>query len=168
MGPVRSFDLRAVVAGLATLVAASVAHAQELKVVGLDGRAQTLTPAELAAMPHADLTVTVEGKTEAYRGVPLSALLARLDAPLGKALRGPELRDVVLVTAKDGYGAALSLAEADPMERKEQVILADQADGKPLGEGRGPYRLVIEGDLRGARLVRMVDTIELRRVGAER
>ena len=141
------------------------AHAQELRLVGLDGRAVSLSAAEVAAMPHVPLTVTVEGKTAAYRGVPLAALLARIDAPLGKALRGPELRDVVLLTAQDGYGAALALAEADPMMRKEQVILADEADGRPLGEKQGPYRLVIEGDQRGARLVRMVTDIELKRIG---
>jgi hypothetical protein len=141
------------------------AHAQALRLIGLDGRAVDLTAAEMSAMPHAPLTVTVEGKTAAYRGVPLATLLARIDAPLGKALRGPELRDVVLVTAQDGYGAALALAEADPMMRKQQVILADEADGHPLGEKQGPYRLVIEGDQRGARLVRMVTTIELKRIG---
>jgi hypothetical protein len=141
------------------------AHAQELRLVGLDGRAVSLSPADVAAMPHVPLTLTVEGKTAAYRGVPLATLLARIDAPLGKALRGPELRDVVLVTAQDGYSAALALAEADPMMRKEQVILADEADGRPLGEKLGPYRLVIDGDQRGARLVRMVTSIELKRIG---
>jgi hypothetical protein len=153
------------VAALAALCASTV-RAQDLRMVGLDGRAVVLSPADLAAMPHVSLTVTVEGKTAAYRGVPLAALLERIDAPLGKALRGAALRDVVLVTGQDGYGAALSLAEADPMERSQQVILADEADSHPLGQGQGPYRLVVEGDQRGARLVRMVDSIELRRVDA--
>jgi DMSO/TMAO reductase YedYZ molybdopterin-dependent catalytic subunit len=77
-------------------------------------------------------------------------------------LRGPALRDVVLVSAKDGYGVALALAETDPLFRKDRIILADAADGAPLPPGVGPYRLVIEGDQRGARLARMVTKVELR------
>ena len=150
---------------LALALAGGAAQAQDIRLVGLDGASQTVTSAEFAALPHVDLKVTVEGKTATYRGVPLSTLLARVNAPLGKALRGPELRDVVLVSGKDGYAAAIALAEADPMERKEPIILADQADGRPLAETQGPYRLVVDGDQRGARLVRMVVAIELRRVG---
>jgi len=159
------------VAALAVAMASApglAAHAEDLKLVGLQGQTDTVTPAQFAAMPHVQLTVTVEGKTATYRGVPLPSLLALVGAPLGKALHGPELRDVVLVSAADGYAATLALAEADPMERKEQILLADEADGQPLGDKQGPYRLVVEGDQRGARLVRMVTTIELRRIGPDR
>ncbi|HTX49534.1 MAG TPA: molybdopterin-dependent oxidoreductase [Caulobacteraceae bacterium] len=150
------------VAGLAAL--AGPAFGQDLTVKGLDGQTATLTPAQIAAMPHVALTVTVEGKTNTYRGVPLADVLAAVGAPAGKALKGPELRDVVLVEAKDGYAVALALAETDALVRKDQVLLADSADGAPLPEGAGPYRLVVEGDQRGARLARMVTKIELRRL----
>jgi DMSO/TMAO reductase YedYZ molybdopterin-dependent catalytic subunit len=73
------------------------------------------------------------------------------------------LRDVVLVSARDGYGVAVTLAETDPLFRKDRVLLADEANGAPLPDTQGPYRLVIEGDQRGARLARMVTQIELRR-----
>lgn len=160
----------AAICGVAALALAfgRAAHAGDLKLVGLQGQADTITPAQFAALPHVQLTVTVEGKTATYRGVPLATLLDRVGAPLGKALHGPELRDVVLVCAADGYAAALALAEADPMERKSQILLADEADGRPLGDKQGHYRLVVEGDQRGARLVRMVTTIELRRLGPDR
>jgi DMSO/TMAO reductase YedYZ molybdopterin-dependent catalytic subunit len=156
------------VAGLAAValaLGAQAAGAQDLTLAGLDGRTATLTPAQVAALPHETLTVSVEGKSATYRGVPLSAVLATVGAPSGKNLRGPDLRDVVLVTAKDGYGAALALADTDPLMRKDRILLADAADGAPLPEAQGPYRLVVEGDLRGARLVRMVTRIELRRLG---
>ena len=149
------------------LVAAAFAcavRAQDLKLVGLSGQAVELTPAEIAALPHITLTVTVEGRTATYRGVRLSDLLATVGAPSGQALKGPELRDVVLVTAKDGYGVALALAETDGLVRKDQVLLADAADGAPLPATQGPYRLVVQGDQRGARLARMVTTIEVRRL----
>jgi hypothetical protein len=49
---------------------------------------------------------------------------------------------------------------------KDRVILADRADGAPLPVGIGPYRLIVEGDQRGARLARMVASIEVRRLAA--
>jgi len=58
---------------------------------------------------------------------------------------------------------ALSLADTDPLVRKDQIILADRADGAPLPDGLGPYRLVVEGDQRGARMARMVVSIALLR-----
>jgi len=72
----------------------------------------------------------------------------------------------VLVTAKDGYAVALALADTDPLVRKDQILLADQADGAPMPNGVGPYRLVVEGDQRGARMARMVVSIEVRQLAA--
>jgi len=93
----------------------------------------------------------------------LKSLTNEFGAPAGKALKGADLADVVLITAKDNYAVALSLADTDPMVRKDQIILADKADGAPLPDGLGPYRLVIEGDQRGARMARMVVSIALLR-----
>ncbi|HLI65827.1 MAG TPA: molybdopterin-dependent oxidoreductase [Caulobacteraceae bacterium] len=146
------------------LAAAMPAAAQDVAVSGLAGQAVTLSPADIAALPHVMLTVTVEGQTHAYRGVPLADILARVGAPAGKTLKGPDLADVVLVTAKDGYVVALSLADTDPMVRRDQIILADASDGAPLPDGVGPYRLVVEGDQRGARMARMVVSIAVLRV----
>jgi hypothetical protein len=160
--------LAATVAG--TIAAATfglAVQAEDIRLVGLDGAATTVTPAALAAMPHVSLTVTVEGKTTTYKGVPLAVLLAPANPPLGKALRGQELRDIVLVSATDGYAAAFALTEADPMMRKDQIIVADEADGHPLAGKEGPYRLVAESDQRGARSVRMMNAVELRRLEAK-
>jgi hypothetical protein len=148
----------------AALAASSPTWAQDLTVTGLSGQGVTLTPTDIAALPHVNLTVSVEGKTHTYDGVPLTDLLARVGAPSGKALKGAALSDVVIVTGKDGYTVALALAETDPLVRKDQVILADKSDGAPMPDGLGPYRLVVEGDQRGARLARMVVSIEVRQL----
>jgi DMSO/TMAO reductase YedYZ molybdopterin-dependent catalytic subunit len=153
-------------AALAAALACSPAWAQDLAVTGLSGQTVTLTPADVAALAHVTLVVSVEGKTYSYEGVPLTDILARVGAPEGKALKGIDLTDVVLVTAKDNYAVALSLADTDPMVRKDQVILADKADGAPLPDGLGPYRLVVEGDQRGARMARMVVSIAVMRARA--
>ena len=146
----------------ACALAAPPALAGDLKLTGPDGQAASLSAADIVAMPHAHLAVTIEGKSAAYDGVPLSALLAKVGAPSGKALRGAALRDVVVVTGADGYAAALALAETDPAMRKEQILLADRADGQPLGPNAGPWRLVVEGDQRAARCVRMVRSITVK------
>jgi hypothetical protein len=157
---------RIVTLGLAVSLGllASPAWARDLKLTGPDGQTATLAPADVAALPHMTLTVQIEGKTNVYDGVPLLRLLERVGAPTGKSLGGPAMRDIVIVTAGDGYAAALALAEADPGFRKDQILLADRADGHALGETIGPYRLVVQGDLRGARDVRMVTSIEVRSV----
>jgi DMSO/TMAO reductase YedYZ molybdopterin-dependent catalytic subunit len=145
------------------LAASSPTWAQDLTVIGLSGQTTTLAAADVASLPHVTLAVSVEGKSHTYEGVPLTDILARVGAPAGKALKGADLADVVLITAKDSYAVALSLADTDPMVRKDQIILADKADGAPLPDGLGPYRLVIEGDQRGARMARMVVSIALLR-----
>jgi DMSO/TMAO reductase YedYZ molybdopterin-dependent catalytic subunit len=146
--------------------AASPALAQALSLRGPTGAAVALTAADIAAMTHVTLAASIDGRPGTYRGVPLATLLARVGAPGGKQLRGPALGDVVLISASDGYCVALALADTDPMMRKDQVILADAADGQPLPAGAGPYRLVVEGDLRGARAVRGVTAIEVRQLSA--
>ena len=150
--------------GLALAIAPGLSAAQDLTLKGPAGQSVTVTPADLAAMPHVTLTLSVEGKTHTYAGVPLTDLLARVGAPSGKALKGADLSDVVLVSAKDGYVVALALAETDPLVRKDQIILADKSDGAARPDGLGPYRLVVEGDQRGARLARMVVGVEVRQL----
>jgi hypothetical protein len=147
---------------LAAFVMAPPALADDLRLTGPDGQNASLSAAEVDALPHVRLTVTIEGKTTTYDGVPLARLLARVGAPAGKALRGAALRDIVLVTGRDGYAAALALAETDPAMREDQVLLADRADGQPLGPTAGPWRLVVQGDQRGARCVRMVAQIAVK------
>jgi hypothetical protein len=159
---------RAMMVGLALsafgLAAPAALHAQELALKGPDGQTAALSSADIAAAPHVALTVTIESRTFAFRGVPLTDLLARVGAPTGALLRGKAMADAVIVTARDGYVVVLGLAETDPMVRREQVILADQEGGAPLPDGVGPYRLVVEGDERGARDARMVTSIEVRRL----
>lgn len=157
----------ALVAGLLLLLAGpALAQAPglapaSLAVKGVDGRAVTLTAADLAALPRAKVRYTAHGETHDYEGPLLIDILVKVGAPRGEALRGPALTQVVLVTASDGYKVTLTLAEADPATRSGQVILADRADGQPLDAKSGPYRLIVEGDLRPARSARMVISIQV-------
>jgi hypothetical protein len=136
--------------------------AQSVVLRGPDGQARTVSGAELAAMPHESAVLAAEhGPARRYEGVPLTLLLQSVGAPAGKSLRGPALADLVMVSASDGYRVALALAETDPGMRAEKILLADKAEGVALAPPEGPFRLVIEGDLRPARSARMVTAIEV-------
>jgi Oxidoreductase molybdopterin binding domain len=136
--------------------------AGELKVVGPSGQAMILKRAEFASLPHITLKARIHDKDYSFEGVELTGLLAKVGAPTGKDLRGPEVSEVVLATAADGYRLALSLVETDPRFRANRMIVADKMDGQPLNPHDGPFRLVVEGDLDAARLVRNLATIEVR------
>lgn len=152
--------MSAIVAILGALLWAN-ADASELHVFGPDGHTLTWSQADFAARPHTTVTVNVEGKGVLFSGVPLSEILHQVGAPQGKELRGRGLCDIVLVSAADDYRVVLALAETDPMFRREAVLIADGADGAPLNDKSGPFRLVMEGEQRGARMVRMVSEIRV-------
>jgi hypothetical protein len=145
------------------VLAAAAAQAQSVTVKGPDGRTRTVSAAEIAAMPHHQALLAGEGGAppRAYEGVALTDLLQSVGAPAGHALRGPALADVVVVKGADGYRAAFALAETDPGMRSSTPILADRSAAGPLDAKEGPFRLVSPGDLRPARSVRQVVSIEV-------
>jgi hypothetical protein len=65
------------------------------------------------------------------------------------------------VSARDGYQVVVSLAETDAVTRTARMIVADREAGAPLKSDDGPFRLVVEDDLRPARSARQVERIEL-------
>lgn len=152
-----------VTTALAAALLAFPALAQSVALKGPDGQVATLSAADLAALPHVKMTVVQHGKTSTFEGVSLGDIVTRVGAASGKAIHGPELATVIRVTAKDGYQVVLGLAETDPGTRKGRIILADRADGAPLKDD-GPFRLVVEDDLRPARSARMVERIEVIRL----
>ena len=123
----------------------------------------TFTPADFRALPHVSLTVH-NGHTDAsetYSGVPLATLLAKVNAPLGKDLRGKAMASYLVATGSDGYSVVLSLAEVDPDFHQGQVLVADTRDGQPLGKN-GPFQLIVTDDKRPARWVHNLQSIEVR------
>jgi hypothetical protein len=122
-----------------------------------------LSPADFHALPH--ITITVHNShtnaDETYSGVPLATLLAKVNAPLGKELRGAAMTSIVVATGSDGYSVVLSLAEVDPEFHAGQVLVADARDGKPL-EKNGPFQLIVSDDKRPARWVHNLVSIALR------
>ncbi len=146
---------------LVLLLAPATALAADLTVVGLDGQTVVLSANDLAAMPRVE-SAGAPQLAKRYRGPRLADILARVGAPSGKTLNGKAMRQFILVTGADGFAAVLSLAEVDPGMHQGVVILADEAAGAPLDAKDGPWRLVIDGDLKPARSVRNVVRVELK------
>lgn len=140
------------------------ARAQTLTVITVDGHATTLSAAQIDGAPHATLSVDDHGTPAKFDGVPLATILGMAGIPLGDAMRGARMAEILLVTASDGYKVAFALAELDPAFAERQIILADKRDGKALDAREGPFRIVAPGDKRPARWIRQV--IELRVVTA--
>lgn len=135
--------------------------AQSVQVVNTDGRATTLTAAQIANLTHVAVDAHDHSGTAHFEGVPLSAVLALAGIQLGDTLRGPRMAEALLVEAADAYKVVFALAEADPAFATREIILADKRDGKPLDAKEGPFRIVAPGDARPARWVRQVTTLRV-------
>ena len=129
-----------------------------------DGHHITLTADLLHSLPQKTIRVhnPHSGADETYRGVELSQLLARLDAPLGPKLHGKALAMYVIAEGTDHYRAVYSLAEIDPAFHSGTVIVADRMDGHPMDAKNGPFKLVNTDDKRPARCVRNLASIRLK------
>jgi DMSO/TMAO reductase YedYZ molybdopterin-dependent catalytic subunit len=94
-----------------------------------------------------------------YDGVPIGALLAKAGVPQGSALRGKSMALAVVAEGSDGYRAVFSVAELDDDFAGEAVLVVDSIDGQPLVGDQGPLRLIVPGDKRQARGVRMLKSL---------
>jgi hypothetical protein len=123
----------------------------------------TLTAADLAACPHIDLEAADPhgGAKHIYTGIPVRDLLEAHGVPLGEHLRGRALQLAVRVAARDGYAVVFALAEFDPAFSRRTILLADQIDHQPLPAKAAPLQLIVPGDSKAARWIRMVDAIEI-------
>jgi DMSO/TMAO reductase YedYZ molybdopterin-dependent catalytic subunit len=116
-----------------------------------------------SALPHTDCTALEPHgqKQHRYTGVAVRELLVRAGVPLGDKLRGAAFQLVVLARARDGYAVVFTLADFDEAFNDRTILLAATEDGKPLPESAAPFRLVVPGDKRAARWVRMVTRLKI-------
>lgn len=135
-----------------------------LAIAGDVATPQTISPADLKAMPRKTVEIKEDGRVTTYEGVLLSELLKRAGVPGGADLRGNAVATYLLASASDGYQVVFSLAEVDPGFTNNDVIVADTVDGKPLFAYQGPFRIVAPKDTRGARSIRMLQRIEVVRL----
>jgi DMSO/TMAO reductase YedYZ molybdopterin-dependent catalytic subunit len=148
--------MRTAAALLSFVVAATSLQAADVLTVSGDVDHELhLTAEALRAMPHVEVTA-VDGHSKQsikFRGVWVTDVLGKAGAPVGDRLRGKAVGSYVVAEAADGYRAVFSLAELDRELSGSEILIADSADGKPLGEA-GPLRLVVVHDKRPARWIR--------------
>jgi hypothetical protein len=154
--------MRLILALAATFLLTTSAAAQDLKVTVAGRDSVVLTPAEVKALPRAKATITVKGQPVVYEGAVLHEALLKAGVVSGDRLMGRYLNQIVIARAADGYSSILSLAETDPVYRANPVILADTVNGHPLDAREGPYRMVVDGDLRPSRSPRAVVSLEVK------
>ncbi|WP_263375855.1 molybdopterin-binding protein [Granulicella aggregans] len=131
----------------------------------LGDKTLTLSPADVAAMPHETVTV-VNGHTKAsetYSGVPIAAILTKLGLPFEKANEHTLLKTYVVAEGTDGYRSLVSTYETLSTIRGTSVIVADTLAGKPLDKD-GIFKLVIPGDTRPQRWVQNLKSLTFKTI----
>jgi DMSO/TMAO reductase YedYZ molybdopterin-dependent catalytic subunit len=145
--------IKSLIASVLLICMGYVASAQAfVQVTGEVTKTLKLYEADIAKMNKVSVTLTdKDGKDHSYSGVPVLDILNNAGVTTGKQLHGENLTKYVLVKCADGYQVLFALAEMDTALSKKTIILATQADNKPLPEGKGPFRLVVPGEGRPAR-----------------
>lgn len=132
-------------------------------VLTIDGKAMTLSVAELQAMPQKTVAVHNEHvkADESYSGVPLGDLLAKYGFPVDKTTHQKMLRSYLVAAGTDKYWVVYSVTEIEGSEHNAEVIVAMSMNGKPLGED-GQLKLVDSGDKKPQRWVRNLTSITVK------
>jgi hypothetical protein len=126
------------------------------------GKTHAFFLTDLENMPRQTLKVPMgDGKVATHEGVLLADLMTRSGVPLGKELKGPRVASYVLLKARDGYRVLLALPEVDPATSDKVILLADRRDANPLDEKEGPLRLIIAGEKRPVRWIKMVESMRI-------
>ncbi len=132
-------------------------------ILTLDGKATTLSVADLQAMPQKTITVQNEHTKadESYTGVLLGDLLAKYGFPVDKTTHRKMLRSYLTAEGTDKYWVLYSVTEVEASEHNGDVIVATSMAGKPLG-GDGQFKLVDSGDKKPQRWVRNLASITVK------
>lgn len=121
-----------------------------------------------ALMREPATTETVSLKTErgdltaSYTGVLLWSLLEQAIIKVSPGIKNDILRHTIIVTGRDGYEVALSLAEVDPKFGNDRALIAYARNGEPLAHGRGFARLIVPTDKSAGRSVFGIARITVR------
>jgi hypothetical protein len=129
----------------------------------IDGKAKTLSVAEVQAMPQRTVTVHNEHTKvdETYTGVLLGDLLAKYGLPVDKTTHQRMLRSYLVAEGTDKYWVLYSVTEVEGSEHTGEVIVATSMGGKPLG-GDGQFKLIDSGDKKPQRWVRNLSAITVK------
>jgi len=145
---------------------ASPAASDVVNLIGLVATPGAVSVADMQTLTRRTVEVTFQSGSgeqhHTYAGVLLWDVVNRATMQLTPDRKNDVLRKYVVITARDGYEAMVSLGEIDPNFGNRPYLLAWEQDGQPLTGDDGPIRLVTPGDVKGGRYVTGVITIEVR------
>jgi hypothetical protein len=107
-------------------------NAQEIAVQNESAAPVKLSTAEIATLPHQEISVDEHGKVVRFEGVPLRLVLEKGAVTFGESLRGKWLSSCLLAEWADGYRVVIALPELDPGFTDRVILLADRGDGHIL------------------------------------
>lgn len=121
----------------------------------------TLDAAGLAQMPVTETSTVYRSSKGIESGLYKGVLLWDLLVAQGVVTKDHKaaLRHTLLVTAGDGHQVAFSVGEIAPDFGNRPVLLAYEMNGAPIPDG---LRMVVPGDLRGARHIKDIVTLDYR------
>jgi len=122
----------------------------------------TMSLETLSALPQVEQEITFKTSkgtsTARYKG-PLLWDIVKSSKTLDNLERNKELAKTLLVTATDGYEIAFSIGELSPEFGNATALVALETNGLPVPEG---FRIVVQGDKRGARAIHNIVKMEIR------
>ncbi len=129
----------------------------------IDGKANTLSIADLQAMPQKTITVRNEhtNTDETYSGVLLGDVLAKCGFPVDKTTHRKMLRSFLIAEGTDKYWVLYSVTEIEPSEHTAEVIVATSMSGKAL-DADGALKLIDSSDKKPQRWVRNLSAITVK------
>ncbi len=138
------------------------ALAQSVAVGGEVPKPYTLSAATMKQMKRVTLNLKAhDGQMHQFSGVLLADVLTEADVSVGEGSAKRAVKSYVLVNAEDKYQAVYAMAEFEPMFTGNQIIIADEVDGKPLPANTGPFQMIVPGEKKFGRWVRQVKEIKL-------
>lgn len=128
---------------------------------GPDGAAVQISAESLAALPVTEAATAYRSSKGIEAGIYKGVLLWDLLQAEGLVDEDHKtaLRHTLLVTAGDGHQVAYSVGEIAPDFGNVPIMLAYEMNGAPIGDG---LRMVVPGDLRGARHIKDIVTLDFR------
>jgi len=120
---------------------------------------QTLNISDLASYPRAHAPAKIIGDGAGYHGLESfgGVLLSEL---LKKAGVTPDMNQVVIISAPDGYRTLLSYGEIFLSSKGKSIMIADQMANQPVKKD-GKFKLIFPDDLSADRTVKAVGKIEI-------
>lgn len=96
-----------------------------------------------------------------YSGVLLWDLISQAEPIVDPAVNEDILRRVVVARATDGYASVIALGEIHPRFMGGAALVATSANGRPLADADGQFRLVVPYDKAVGRGLKSLHTLEV-------